>query len=527
MLAGAVLRRLSQSWADANRATGMAGARRLSGALLLVFVLADARSAIAQDASLSLTYRAIFHAYQVRLYTDLDADGNHIDKFRNVDPLYMTLDVGGWSLGPSASMDVVSSLRFRTDFGTGFNRDTPNDVLDPPKVEGTTDFAFLMLYFDWRNVVEDFDLRIGRQLIVDDLDWYSLDGVKGTLRLANSSTAAVSFELYIGSPVRLDFLFPSESFINDGYEISDGAGIAFGGSANARLFGDLQLHASYRQELTFRKNDIAVFRPTATTTAQTAETAAIQGVSAGTIGLQESLIGAGLGYTLRAVDLDLFGSMVWNLIFGKLDLLRVGAGWNPRPDLHVGVEYLQVYPRFAADSIFNIFNIFPYAQPRAEVDLEIIRGLHVGLGYFALLYQGGPHIAATYQGPEISHGPSGSLSYRFGDFAAGIDAEIATNTGGSYAFGGNYRRFELFGDGSFLENRIGATLRLGALTIQNDWFGAIDSGQVQDPETMFSIELGGRARILEWLFARVNLVKNFSSYLEGDFRVLSVLEVHY
>lgn len=509
----------------------------IAGALLFLWIAsAPPREARADDAGLSLTYRAIFHAYQVRLLTDRDADGARIDQFRNVDPLYMTLDIGGYSLGPSAAIDAIASVRFKTDFGSGFNRDTPNGTTDPPSVAGATEFDIVMLYADWKDVTSGLDLRIGRQLILDDLDWYPLDGIRGSMRVIDTSSTALTIEAYAGSPVRLDFLFESDALIGDGFEVSDGPGIAFGGSARLRLLGDLQLHAAYRQELTIRKSDIAVFRQTATDPAQVAEVQAIQDASGGTLGLQEMLLAAGVGYTVRPADLDLYAQLTWNLVFGKLDMARIGAGYNPRPDLHLGLEYLQVYPRFAADSIFNIFNLFPYSRARAEADLELLRGLHISAGYFALLFNGGPKgplqpsgadNGMEYKGSDVSHGPSASISYQLDDLTFGFDADIATNTGGQYAFGGNYRRFELYGDAAFVERRFGATLRFGALTIQNDWVNDADDGVVTDPETMLSIDIGGRAELLSWLFARVNLVKNFSSYLEGDFRVLSVLEVRY
>src|SRR5262245_48440247 len=94
----------------------------LAGAL--TFATISAPDAFAQDASLSLRYRAIFHSYSVRLFTDRDAGGARIDQFRSVNPLYMTLDIGGYALGPSSSIDAIASVRFKTDFGKGFNRDT-------------------------------------------------------------------------------------------------------------------------------------------------------------------------------------------------------------------------------------------------------------------------------------------------------------------------------------------------------------------------------------------------------------------
>jgi hypothetical protein len=501
------------------------------------------------EPTLQLTYRAIYHAYQLRLYSGgnttigQDENGHASDVYRNVNPLYQTLDIGGYALA-SGDVDVVASLRYQTDFGTGFHRDTPQ-AAGIPAVDGRNVFNILYMYADWRNVIAHrLDLRFGRQLVMDDLAWYRLDGLKATIHVARGATAAVDLETYAGMPVRYDVLFSSPALIPDGYEALDGPGLAFGGAVFARFFGDLSVSAAFRQELTFRGSNIDVFRA-APTDATLAGNNDVRSASAGTYALEQSGIGGSIGYTIRPAHLDLYAHAQWNLIFGQPDILRAGIAYNPARWLHLEVEGYEVRPVFAADSIFNIFNIFPYDRGRAELTVEPIPGLRFEAGYFLLKVRGGakgPLVpqdqragdtspsggeGSTFQGSDWAHGPSGGVTFRRRVFAIGAYAEASTNTGGDYAFGGNYRRGEIFGNLSLVEDRVGGVVRGGFTTIQNDWFNNRETGQVQTPATSYYVEIGGRATIVDGIKLNLNVIKNFQSYLEGSYRVLSVLEIRY
>lgn len=485
-----------------------------------------------RDPSVSLTFRSVYHAYQVRLFTDPVVTTSTltglstrapIDTFRNVNPLSMSLEGSVVNVGPGGDFDTILSLRYNTDFGTGFHRDTPPGA-GIPAVDGRHDVDLLLLYVDWKNVVrERLDLRLGRQLLLDDLDWYTLDGAKATAHLARTASVSLDVEAYVGMPVRIGRVFDSEAFISDGYEVSDGPGLAFGGAAFAKLFG-VALSAAYRQELVFRGDDLAVFRPAGL------EIEEVRAASAGKFALMESLLGASAGYTIPGVAVDLHASMVLNLVFGKLDLLRAGVAFNPDRDLHLSAEVMHVYPRFAADSIFNIFNIFPYTRGRLDASYEIIPGLTAELGYFILAVQGSASstgLGPEFAGEDLAQGPSGGVTYRTETLAAGISAEASTNFGGKYAFGGNYRRVELFGDASFLDDRAGATLRGGLTTVQNDWYEELDAGEVATAETSYTLGVGGRAKLTEAALVRLDFIKNFESLFEGSYRILGVLELRY
>ncbi len=499
------------------------------GALVAVVVGAlSASPASAQG--LSLTTRTIYHAYQLQLQPTL-ADG----PLRNVNRFYQTLDASGFGLAGS-DLDATLSLRFLTDLGTGFGRDTPAGV-GVPGISGASQVDLLFAYADWRDVIRDrLDLRFGRQLLLDDLDWYVFDGLKLTGHLYEEGVDHLDVELYAGLPVLFDVTFSSDALLNDGVQQYDGQyplpGLVLGGAAFLRAFDELSASVAYRQEVQFRGDSPVVFGAAPISDRRLAASA-----SAGTIGLQESRVGGSVGYTYRPANLDLYGHATWDLLVGALEQARGGVSYNPNRTLHFGGEYLRVRPRFAGDSIFNFFNIFPYDRGRLEVSWQPYPGLMLEAGYLLQVMNGGPKgprsatdpgsEGAQFRGSDASHGPSAGVSYRSRDWGAGAYIEAATNANGEYAFGGNYRFGYLFGDLAFLDGRLVGNARLSFTTVQTDWFEGVDQGQVAKPQTSYNANVGARWQLASSVSARLNLIKNFGSPLEGSYRVLSELVWRY
>lgn len=491
--------------------------RRFSKQLgLLVVALATLGPANeVQAQTLTLNARTIYHAYQIPLWPGQDAGNRNLNRF------YQTLDVGGWSLGPTGQIDAVVSMRYDTDFGTGFRVDTPAQA-GIPATDGRNDVDLMYAYVDWRNIVKGrLHARIGRQVLVDDLAWYSIDGVKLSLTPWRSGRSSVDVQLYAGLPVRFDVVFSSEPFLNDGSQVDDEAalhGLVFGGSTRLQLLSNLHFSLSYRQELSFRADTLQAFNGAVGAEA-----------SAGSMGLQESRLGLSGGYALNSLGVDLYGSMIWDALVGALEQARAGVGYRPMAGVHAQLEYLRVRPRFAGDSIFNWFNIFGYDRGRAQVSVEFIKGLTVQGGYVLQVFGGGPTgtLGDTFAGSDLHHGPSLGATYRNSRFGAGVYGEVATNAGGEYAYGGNYRLAWLFADVAFFDRRFVADTRLSVTSVQDDWFDDINTGNVAPVNTSWMLSLGGRARITDFLSTRLMFVKNFGAELEGGYRLYSELAVNY
>lgn len=484
-------------------------APRLAWAVLLVSLAAPG----AEAADFSLRSRTVYHGWQLRLQDRTS--------LRNLNRFYETLDVGGFGV-LDGRIDAVVSLRYDTDFGTGFRRDTPFEQ-GLRAVDGRNDLDLMYAYVDWRFVPRHLSLRLGRQLILDDLDWYSLDGLKVTGHITDDAYV----EVYGGFAVPYGTFMSSDVFTNDGLELRDGPKFAVGLAGFWRVSQDLSLSVAYRQEHIIREDDVEVFGfyPPGSE-----EYALIQELSGGRLGFQEHLLGASASYIVRPIDLEAYARLTYNLLFLDLDQTRAGFNWDPARFLHVGLEYLRVRPRFAADSIFNVFNIFPYDRGRLEAEVEILPGLRAHAGYFLQKMNGGPvgfDNGPEFTGSDLAHGPRGGLTFRPGQLGLGAFAEASTNTGGEFAYGGNYRRFEVFGDLSLLERTLYGWVRLNYTGFQNDWIGSADGPDAFQERQSFIVDVGAQYAFLKHFTARLNYLQNIGSYLEGSYRILSSLEVRY
>ena len=461
--------------------------------------------------------RTIYHAYQIQL-TPGASNG-----FRNLNRFYQTLAGGAGGLGPQGAISAHFSFRYETDFGTGFGRSTPN-MAGIPSVDGRDDLDLLFAYVNWEGLMDGLlSLRFGRQLQLDDLAWYSFDGLKVQLHALRAAGQRFDVELYGGLPVVFDALFSSEPLLNDGIDEYDGSGLfhglVFGGRAKYESDFGLTFSTAYRQELVLRDDTLNVFNQ---------NLAATSG-SVGTMGLQESMLGFSAGYAYRPLGLDVFARVNWNLLLGGLDRTRIGAGFHPFTNLHLRAEFLRVRPRFVGDSIFNYFNTFSYDRVRTDVEYTIFPGLEARLGYYLQVFHGSETARSQdiFAGSDLNHGPSLGVTYRHTLFTVGALAEGATNFGGNYAYGGNYRYLAVFGDAHFWAQRITGSLRLSTTTFQNDWFARIDNGAVEDPITSYNANFGLRGQWTPMISTRVNFIKNFSSRLEGGYRLYTELGIKY
>ena len=505
-----------------------------AGALVLSLLAAPPTRA--QD--VALTARSVYHGYQLQLdpYGPSNAE-------RSLDRFYASVEGGAYALGPSRQFDLVASFRYDTDFGTGFSASTPFGAA-VPAVDGRNDVDLILLYVDWRGMIGDqVDLRFGRQIQLDDLDWYVHDGLKLTAHLWREGENRLGAELYAGVPVRFDALFSSsEALLGDGTEIYDGeepfGGIALGGSVFFRALRDLSGSLSFRNEVVFRERELIGFGPAVVVEGPelgtpvdggAAERALAAQGSAGSVGVQESLIGGSLGYQLRPLDLTVQGTVVFDLLTESLDRGRAALGYDPARNLHFGLEYLRIRPRFVGDSIFNWFNVFPYDRARVEADWSLYdQRLTLSAAYFYQRFGGGPTVSGLeFAGEDESHGPSGGISWRDHRFGLGLHAEGGTNFGGRYAYGGNYALAWLTGDVRFLEGRLSADARLSMTTVQEDWSSRIDEGVAAEARTTYNLAFGLTGRPADWLRARALYVQNVDPVLEGSYRIFTELAVIY
>ncbi|MBX2813347.1 MAG: hypothetical protein KTR25_16145 [Myxococcales bacterium] len=485
----------------------------------------------------------MYHGYQLRL------DPLDLDPKRSLHQFYVTVDGNAIQLGPNGEFDVAGSIRFDTDFGNGFNKDTPFGG-DIQPLQTPDDIDVLLLYLDWHQVGgQRVDIRVGRQTQVDDLDWYVHDGIKLSAQLWGKSENRMDVQVYAGAPVRFDALFSSsDALVGDGTEVYDGSGLlgglGVGGNIFLRLFRSLTLSLSARNELVFRDDTIEGFgnavcvepcdagensaelSPRGTQVIGSDEERALAAAaSAGTIGLQESLVGASVGYHFRPASLNFQGSFAFNILTDHIDRVRAAISYDPALNFHLGAEYLRIRPRFLGDSIFNWFNIFSYDRLELEGNWSMM-GNHLTLEAksFFQFYRGDDQLSDGSQREDVIFGPGGGISWRDANYGIGAHIEAGTNPLGGQAFGGDYLVAWLAADVAMFDRVWVADGQISMTAVRNDWASPNSINLVDNEvERTWNLSFGSRFNITRWMQARVQVLYNINPILEGNYRIFSEL----
>jgi hypothetical protein len=334
--------------------------RPLAQALLLLLA---AHPALAYDVEISS--ETIGQGYQV-----LGGDGALIDR-RRLDQ-YLGLSV--WNLGPKDAFGVptrknqfyfTSSMRFETDFGnypatTLGTRDVSDELRN-------NNFDLLFAYLGARDLAGFLDLKLGRQVEVDQFQWVAFDGLSAEAKtrwfFAVSAYGGVLADgaLPIDSPVYRpdgtawksgDHLAnnPADVLSVHDHDWKPTVGVA------VRSFGfrDLDVRLSYHH----------TFSPAQHDTADEIATHATDGTS------EEKLAFSARGRLLDGTIVPWFG-MRYDLLNGDFDQIEGGARVTISPRHALSVQYLYSYPTFDGDSIWNLFVRSRYDDLRLGYDVTL------------------------------------------------------------------------------------------------------------------------------------------------------------
>lgn len=499
---------------------------RSAGILPLAVVTAlgilPARSASPQV--VDLTARTVFHDYRVVVAPE-DNETRALSRF------YAAVSGGAYQLGPDRQFDVIASLRYDTDFGTGFRVDTP--LGSPlPAVDGRNDVDVLFLHLDWRNMIgREFDLRVGRQVHVDDLDFFVFDGLKLMGHLWREGQDHFDLDIYAGSPVRFDALFAStESFLGDGTEVDDGenpfGGMALGASAFLRVASSLTLSASWRNELVFRESEIVAYGPSVVASGPEAGTALVSAAerreaaaaaSVEAVGLQVSLLGGSMGLDIRSLGLSLSASGVLDLLALRLDQARLHLQWQPQPSLRFETELFRVRPRFVGDSIFNWFGAFPYDRLQAGVAADLFRRrLRIRAHWFAQRFLGADDDSSG------THGPSARLEWRTAAFGLNVFAEGGFELGSGDAVGGDWLSAGGGGDVALLRGRLRLDGRVSWAVVGDE-----TGGLALQRRATTTLAFGFRGVVTRWLQTRTYYAHTVDRIADDHHRLFVELAARY
>jgi hypothetical protein len=357
-------------------------AARTLGALLLVSLAATAH---AYD--FEIAARSVAQAYQLRWIRFSERDRIlHRRRFTQS----LSLDV--WNLlepsfdpirphpPPLAPFDVFVTLQLRIDHDFGdYTRGgviyaiAPNHTIEEAAVSAVPELAggdlalqVLAAHLGARDILGRIDLALGRQLLVDGLDWIALDGLRVVARLP----PGLAVEGHAGFLVRDASPVASPTFEPDGggsaqctaFSVEDGvwlpAGECRGRLQPAPTFGAaLATHGlrSLSGRLSYRRS-----------VSRTA--AGLFPAGAPSWGVLEEQLAATLRGNLLDGGIVPWAAARWNLLLGLVD--EAHAGVRLAAGAHaLAPEVIYSFPSFDGDSIFNVFSSEPFLELRLGYQL--------------------------------------------------------------------------------------------------------------------------------------------------------------
>ena len=229
------------------------------------------------------------------------------------------------------------SFRFETDLGL-----PEGDIAAGPRIE------MLAASLEAKNLFDTFDLTLGRQLLIDSVDFCEFDGLRLDLRLASSFDLGVGLRLLSGLQVRDRSWLGGDRLELDGVELGEVPAPLLGAGLWASWRG-LFASIDYRRVVLWQDGwPLDLERLGATGVAR---------LFGRRLGLDTSLV-FDLGVDrFQRIQADVWGRLPW-----------------PAKGLRIEAGFLRSRPHFALDSIFNFFSPAPFWQVHAGLGWQAPRG---------------------------------------------------------------------------------------------------------------------------------------------------------
>ena len=312
----------SAKWAGeaGSEARGRGGGRDASawvGAALFISVLGV--STPARSVEFLIESQTVGDAYQ------LVTSGNEV---LNRNRLHQFLGLSLYDIEASGEnhWSFTSLLRFGVDFG--LTEKELDEVIGLERTRLSIQYAMLQ----GQNLLGGLvDMKLGRQLLVDGLDYLMMDGAVVTV----NTPWFLAVELHAGLEVRNDAWDLNDSqFETDGTrfiagleETTDAASVVFGAALVTRNLDYARYRVGYRRYF-----------------------------SSGAVDAEK----IGGSFHQRVVEgVDLSGIVSWDMFNGRFDRIQTGGRVRIADHTELELEYVRTTPTFDGDSIFNIFSIYP------------------------------------------------------------------------------------------------------------------------------------------------------------------------
>lgn len=397
---------------------------------------------------------------------------------------FLGLDVLDWTGDKTNLLSFVSSFRFDSDFGI---TDAEADNIEQLK---NNNLSILYAYFQVKGLADLMDIRLGRQLLIDDMDFTMLDG----LRLVFHTPAHLGIEVYTGVEAKnagLLGVITSTQLELDGDggnddDIDDSVGIVVGA---AIMLENLRAHhgkIGYRRIMT----------------------------SDGDVVDAERVF---LNYHVRALpQLHLNAAVAWDFVINDMTDIRFGVR-SPRIAnlLDIEVNYFRLVPSFEGSSIFNIFSTEPINDIDYRLRFHIARGISVYAGGYVRLFGN-----ETDSDDELDEDVIKDIGARAGGrvrLAAnahlGLDAIYQTGYSDMLVI-------DVFGGYGFLDNTLVLDGRLTSVTFEDDLQKRLEA-------TSFGVQVGLTYKIPR--LAKFHMISELNTNkLESvQFRMFGLVELDF
>ncbi len=306
------------------------------------------------------------------------------------------------------SMSFVSSFRFDSDFGI---TESEQDAI--PQLTNNN-LSVMYLYLDFQDLGGMIDLRVGRQLLIDELDFTMLDGLRLRYETGLNFGVEVVSGLEVKNAAALGVISSTQLEV-DGAPEDEDEGLVIGGALY--LYGLRAHHGKlgYRRIMTF-DGDLDA----------------------------ERVFG---NYHIRIIpQLHLHVGWAYDLVISDISDIRAQIRVPKLGDMvDIELAYLRLVPTFEGSSIFNVFNTMPMNDVDARVRVHIARGISAYVGGYMRLF--GNDIDDDDEGDDGIKDFGGRLggSMQIGRFGnVGLDANYQTGYG-------DYSVVDLHGGYGFLD----------------------------------------------------------------------------
>ncbi|MFT7582250.1 MAG: hypothetical protein ACI9MR_003932 [Myxococcota bacterium] len=295
-------------------------------ALAYTFVILP--SSGAQAADFRVFSQTVGDAYQL-----VDSNRDVLNRRR----LHQYLGLGAYDLLSDGETHLTANLMLRFDADFGVSQRELDDVQSLQREQLSLQYG----YVEGHNLAGFLDVRLGRQLHADALDFLMLDGA--VIRFKTPWYFGV--ELQAGIEVKdSSSSFNASMFQTDGVRLFEKAAdddpttIVIGAAIMTENLQFTRINIGYRRLFSDGEVD------------------------------QEK---AGGSISQRVVEgVHLSGTVSYDFYNQRFDRIQAGGRWQVTDYLDLEAEYVRLLPSFDADSIFNIFTAFPMNDGNARIRLH-------------------------------------------------------------------------------------------------------------------------------------------------------------